>query len=82
MKKMRVFLMLTLVEQVVWTLRVTSQTPNIWMMAMIVVKMMRIVKVMVMIVMVTYDEIGDDGEDKAVMMKQVAQELSVTTITL
>ena len=54
--------MLTLVEQVVWTLRVTSQTPNIWMMAMIVVKMMRIVQVMVMIEMVTYDEIGDDGE--------------------
>ena len=59
MKKMRVLLMLTLVEQVVWTLRVTSQIPDIWMMVMIVVKMMRIVQI-VMIEMVTYDEICDD----------------------
>ena len=51
--------MLTLVEQVVWTLRVTSQIPDIWMMVMIVVKMMRIVQI-VMIEMVTYDEICDD----------------------
>ena len=49
MKKMRVLVMLTLVEQVVWTLRVTSQIPDIGTMAMI--KMM--LKVLVMASSVT-----------------------------
>ena len=53
-------LMLTLVEQVVWTLRVTSQIPDIGMMAMIMVKMMMRIVQIVMIEMVTYDEICDD----------------------
>ena len=52
--------MLTLVEQVVWTLRVTSQIPDIGRMAMIMVKMMMRIVQIVMIEMVTYDEICDD----------------------
>ena len=60
MRKIRVLLMLTLVEQVVWTLRVTSQIPDIGRMAMIMVKMMMRIVQIVMIEMVTYDEICDD----------------------
>ena len=60
MRKIRVLLMLTLVEQVVWTLRVTSQIPDIGRMAMIMVKMMMRIVQIVMIEMVTYDEIRDD----------------------
>ena len=60
MRKIRVLLMLTLVEQVVWTLRVTSQIPDIGRMAMIMVKMMMRIVEIVMIEMVTYDEICDD----------------------
>ena len=60
MRKIRVLLMLTLVEQVVWTLRVTSQIPDIGRIAMIMVKMMMRIVQIVMIEMVTYDEICDD----------------------